>query len=156
MRKDLLMAQPKRAVRCYHHNPNLYTVWRGMKERCVNPNHKNYNLYKGKLCDDWYDFKKFEAWAIQHEFRDGLSIDRIDTSKGYSPDNCQFLTKSENTIKGNRERRVVEYLIDGQWMTGAEVQRNLNVKRHYVHNAVKSGKIQKRRNTSCKDEKIKS
>jgi hypothetical protein len=31
-------------------------------------------------------------------------IDRIDSTLGYTPDNVQVLTCSENSIKGNREK----------------------------------------------------
>lgn len=36
----------------------------------------------------------------------GVEIDRIDNLMGYSPDNCQFLTKSEHWSKINREVRL--------------------------------------------------
>ena len=39
---------------------------------------------------------------------DRLSVDRIDPSLGYSNDNVQVLTVSENVIKGNRERFLPE------------------------------------------------
>lgn len=59
----------------------LYTTWRGMKERCTNPNHKNYNLYKGKLCKEWHDSDTFIDWANENGYEEGLTIDRIDSSK---------------------------------------------------------------------------
>lgn len=38
-----------------------------------------------------------------------LQIDRVDPSKGYSIDNVEVITCSENTAKGNRERKQREY-----------------------------------------------
>jgi len=38
-----------------------------------------------------------------------LQIDRIDAARGYSIDNIQVITTSENTAKGNRERHAREY-----------------------------------------------
>lgn len=42
--------------------------------------------------------------------RDCLQIDRIDGSKGYTIDNIQIITVSENVAKGNRERHLPEYI----------------------------------------------
>lgn len=42
---------------------------------------------------------------MSHGYNDTLTIDRIDTKGDYCPDNCQWLTKSENTAKANREPR---------------------------------------------------
>lgn len=65
----------------------LYTVWRGAKERCTNPNHKNYNLYKNKWHSGWNNSDDFIKWANENGYKEGLTIDRIDPNKGYSPEN---------------------------------------------------------------------
>ena len=43
------------------------------------------------MCDEWKDdFQKFYSWSMAHGYSDDLSIDRIDGTKGYSPDNCRW------------------------------------------------------------------
>lgn len=83
----------------------LYTVWQGIKTRCYNPNSSHYQWYGAKgvtVCDEWLnDFQAFYDWAIANGWEKGLTIDRKDNDKSYSPDNCQFLTKSQNSIKRN-------------------------------------------------------
>ena len=83
----------------------LYTIWCGMRQRCNNPNREAYKLYGGKgvkVCDEWNDYPAFKEWAESHGYADDLSIDRIDPSKGYSPDNCRWITQSENTARANK------------------------------------------------------
>ena len=83
----------------------LYTIWSGMRQRCNNPNRDAYKLYGGKgvrVCDEWCDYENFKAWALDNGYQDNLSIDRIDPSKGYSPDNCRWITSSENTARANK------------------------------------------------------
>lgn len=111
----------------------LWNSWRGMKERCTNPNHKNYNLYKGKLCKEWYDCNTFCQWALNNGYKEGLSIDRIDTYKGYTPENCQWITKSENTIKGNTERKLKTYKYKDSEYTCKELSKLLNINYHKLH-----------------------
>jgi len=41
---------------------------------------------------------------------DDMSIDRIDSSKGYSADNIQILTKGLNAAKNNRDYRSPKYI----------------------------------------------
>lgn len=43
-----------------------------------------------RVCDEWKDFITFKEWAIASGFEIGLSVDRIDNQKGYSPDNCRL------------------------------------------------------------------
>lgn len=86
----------------------LYRLWHGMIERCTDPKHISFKYYGGKgvsVCKEWRDdFTIFREWALANGYKDGLSIDRKKSNEGYSPDNCQIMTRSENTAKGNRER----------------------------------------------------
>lgn len=63
----------------------LYLVWRGLFYRKYR--------YPTPVCDEWNDFLKFRSWALDNGYREGLSIDRIDNSAGYSPQNCRWVTQ---------------------------------------------------------------
>jgi hypothetical protein len=86
----------------------IYNTWRHMKARCYNTNNKSYHSYGGrgiKVCDEWLDdFMSFYNWAMANGYTDKLTIDRINVDGNYEPDNCQWITRSENTTKGNLER----------------------------------------------------
>ena len=92
---------------------NCYTLWRSMKKRCAHPTGMNKCYENIFVCEEWeHDYPAFRDWAYSHGFKDTrdkkfserLSIDRIDPSKGYSPDNCRFITVSENTRRANISR----------------------------------------------------
>jgi len=90
----------------------LYSIWAGMKQRCYNEKHIQYKNYGGRgisVCDDWRNnFYAFSEWALSNGYQDpnendargaALSIDRIDNDKGYSPENCQWISLSANAKK---------------------------------------------------------
>jgi hypothetical protein len=87
----------------------LHKIWESMKHRCYYEKHEAYKNYGGKgvvVCDEWKDdFQAFYDWATANGYEEGLTIDRIDPAKGYSPSNCQWLTRSENTKKAWDDRR---------------------------------------------------
>lgn len=78
----------------------IYKRWAGIKARCyqVNtPRYENYGARGIKMCEEWRtSFEAFRDWALSNGFDPSLEIDRIDNSKGYSPENCRWVTCAEN------------------------------------------------------------
>lgn len=81
-------------------NTTLYYIWKNIKFRCNNKNHKEYKNYGGrgiKICDEWNDYSLFKVWAIKSNYKRGLTIDRIDANKGYYPENCRWIKLKEQS-----------------------------------------------------------
>lgn len=82
-------------------------VYRNMKTRCYNQNSPDYNNYGRRritVCKEWLnDSKAFFTWSYANGYREGLSLDRIDNNKGYSPDNCRWTTRKiqQNNTRSN-------------------------------------------------------
>ena len=78
----------------------LYYTWKNVRNRCRNPNVPGYKYYGGKgitICPEWDDFDVFRAWAESAGYEKGLTIDRINPELDYYPENCQFITQSQNS-----------------------------------------------------------
>lgn len=85
----------------------LYRIWKNMKSRCGNKNVPCFHRYGGagiSICDQWAEsFLEFKMWATANGYKDHLTIDRVDGTKGYSPENCRWATYSEQCE--NRKKR---------------------------------------------------
>ena len=80
----------------------LYRIYTHMKHRCANPKCDHYHRYGGrgiKVCDEWQNFSKFATWARANGYQENLTIDRINNDGNYEPNNCQWLTRSDNGKK---------------------------------------------------------
>lgn len=112
----------------------LYKIWKSMMDRCHNENSQQFRLYGGNgrtVCNEWHSFDNFVAWADQNGYKDGLTIDRVDNSLGYSPDNCRWV--SMQVQQNNRcNNRVISY--KGESHTLADWARLLGFERHVLAN----------------------
>jgi hypothetical protein len=81
----------------------LRAIRKAMIHRCYNENNKFYKNYGGKgvkVCEDWKNsLQSFYDWAIANGWEKGLSIDRKDNNGDYTPENCHWITVSENSRK---------------------------------------------------------
>ena len=91
----------------YLKHTKIYSVWNEMRNRCNNPNDKSYNRYGGKgisVCKEWDDFRVFYPWAIENGYKEGLTLDRIDPTGNYEPNNCRWVDMT--TQQRNRSNNV--------------------------------------------------
>jgi len=91
------------------HKSRINTIYRGIKDRCYNPNNDSYSLYGAKgvtMCEEWKnDFMSFYNWSLANGYKDNLCLDKDKLSKEqnlelkiYSPETCRWITREENSI----------------------------------------------------------
>lgn len=89
------------------HTTRLYGVWESMKGRCACETHTSFQQYGEvgiRVCDAWQDFATFREWAMATGFREGLSIDRRQGDRGYSPENCRWANRNQQSQNRRRKR----------------------------------------------------
>lgn len=108
-----------------------------MKQRCYNNNNSHYKDYGGRgitVCDEWKDnCELFFDWAMNNGYQDGLTLDRINNNKGYSPANCRWITRRDQIL--NRRNNVYlayngKKLALSQWAEVLNIRYNTLVIRH--------------------------
>ena len=83
----------------------LYSIWRGMKDRCFNSHNPEYKHYGGRgitVCNEWLDFSSFKEWAESNGYANKLTIERIDFNGNYCKDNCKWIPLSEQLKNTSR------------------------------------------------------
>lgn len=120
-----------------HINKRLYSVYSAMKERCYNPENDEYHNYGSRgitVCPEWLkSFDNFAEWSLKNGYKENAprgecTIDRINNDKGYSPDNCRWVTNKEQ--QNNRRNHVfIEY--HGKTYTMSQLAQKLNIPYRY-------------------------
>ena len=80
----------------------FYNSWQNMKGRCLRKSHPKYKRYGGrgiKIYEPWLKIENFAEWALSAGWKQGLSLDRIDNDGHYCPENCRWVSLSENSRK---------------------------------------------------------
>lgn len=108
----------------------LHSIWRGMKARCYIKSHGEYKNYGAKgitVCPEWlgeHGAENFAKWAMENGYQDDLTIDRKDSTRGYSPDNCRWVTqKAQQNNRGNNHR--ITY--NGETLTAMQFAEKYNM-----------------------------
>lgn len=109
----------------------LHKLWCSMRQRCTEGGAER-NVYFDRgisVCEEWSSYEAFRDWAMSHGYdpnapRGTTTIDRINNDKGYSPDNCRFVTQTGNS-RNRRTNRMV--LVDGEKITMAEASERYGI-----------------------------
>lgn len=109
-----------------------------MIDRCCHPTSKVWDRYGGRgitVCDRWRE--SFDAFVADMGVPEpGMTLERIDNDKGYSPENCRWATMQEQ----QRNRRDTVYLsYKGKKKCIAEWAKELNVSPQAISYRLKAG-----------------
>lgn len=120
-----------------------YSVWQNMHYRCKTQNSSKYPHYAHvSVCDRWSSFESF--LEDMGEKPNGLTLDRIDGSKGYSPDNCRWADMATQ----NRNRKSnVWVAVDGEILCREDAKNKLGygnkrMNQYVADNQVSNAQIQ--------------
>lgn len=120
----------------------LYKCWCNMISRCYRKNdidYKHYNKLGITVCDEWKDNSSaFIKWAKENGYKENLTLDRINTYKGYFPENCRWVTTAE---QNRNQTATVKILYNNKTYCLAELSRETNIPRTTLKRKIERGEI---------------
>lgn len=113
-----------------------YNAWMGMRVRCRDKNYHAYHRYGGRgitICKEWESFEAFHKDMGDAPFKNA-QLDRIDNDKGYSPENCRWVTPKENSNNRGKQKSKSGYtgVFYKERLSKYEVNFSVNRKHKYV------------------------
>lgn len=113
-----------------------FRIWLAMRQRCRDPNTKNYSRYGGRgirVCERWET--SFEAFLEDMGERpEGLTIDRVDNDGNYEPGNCRWATQKE---QGSNTGKRLHIIIDGEDLNLGQAAQRIGKQASYLSGLVK-------------------
>jgi hypothetical protein len=121
-----------------------YRVWRGLLTRTLNPKSKDFPRYGGRgirVCERWREsFTNFFEDMGQRP-SPSYSIDRIDNDGPYSPENCRWATRSEQSRNTSQVRL---FTIRGETKTIADWAEHFGLTWDAMYSRVRRGWTEER------------
>lgn len=122
----------------------LYRVFLTMLGRCHNPNAHEYENYGGRgitVCEGWHSFEHFRTWAIANGYDETAkhgecTLDRIDPNKGYSPENCRWVSMK---VQQRNRRNNVLLTYEGETHCVAEWAEKVGLQAPTLRHRLKAG-----------------
>jgi len=121
------------------YNSRLYRIWSLMKERCCNPNRKEYPNYGGRgicICEEWTEAKNFIKWSLNNGYSDELTIDRIDNDGNYCPENCRWVSRKEQ-MQNRRNNHYISF--NGKTLTLTQLAKENGLTYSQLYKRLKLG-----------------
>lgn len=129
----------KRAKYCKHiktgiKDKRICNIFVSMMSRCYNEKDKNFRFYgeKGiKICEEWVNNPKlFEEWATKNGYNNNLTIDRKNSKRNYCPENCRWITLSENA---KYKSTTITINVNGIEKTGRDWAKELEISTNIIN-----------------------
>lgn len=124
----------------YAHKEKLYACWCAMKQRCFNKKSASYKWYGAKgitVCEEWEkDYLSFREWALNNGWRENLSLDRIESTGNYCPENCRW---SDWYEQENNRCICTRYEYKGNNYTISQLSKISGIKRNCLKRRIDSG-----------------
>lgn len=116
-----------------------YAAWNNMLARCYRPSARSFPLYGGKgiaVCERWRE--SFSAFLDDMGQRPaaGMSLDRVDGTKDYTPENCRWASAKEQSLNRDCVRWIThagKTLTLGGWAKVTGVKRSTLAQRLHVY-----------------------
>lgn len=107
--------------------PPEYRSWAHMLQRCYNPDNTAYSYYGARgieVCEQWRGSFVTFLHDMGKKPSPKHSIERNDNNGPYSPENCRWATKQEQSSNTRRTRRVI---LNGEEMCLTAAARRIGV-----------------------------
>lgn len=105
-----------------------YSAWTSMNRRCKCKKGHTYRAYKARgirVCRRWKKYENFLA-DMGRKPSPQHTVDRIDNNRGYTPQNCRWATRAEQT---RNRRNCGRCTVNGETLTRTEWRERFGVSR---------------------------